>query len=803
MKFTLSWLKDHLKTTATLDEICTCLNAIGLEVEEIVNYGDIFKDFSVAEIMTAQKHPDADKLRVCQVKTSSGMQEIVCGAPNARVGIKVVYASIGTAIPGILDDHGNPIILKKAKIRGVESCGMMLSIRELGLGEDHDGIVELPQNAKIGDNIASWLGLNDPIIEIAITPNRGDWLGVRGIARELQAAGLGKLKPLAYDKPTSGFASPVTVNYGDEQAKVACPVFLGRYIKNVQNKPSPAWMQQRLKAIGLRPISALVDITNYITYDLCRPAHFFDADKIQGNLSLRMGKSGEKLLALNEKEYAIDESMIVIAAENGVESIGAIMGGLKTGCTEGTKNLFIEIAIFDRENIAYTGRKLGLQSDARYRFERGVDSAFIVEAMDIATAMVLDICGGEASDVVTCGKSPEHHVITNFDPKRVKNLAGIDIDDVRQKQILTDLGYKINDQQTPWQVREPSWRHDCEGEAGIVEEVIRINLLDNIAFESLPPLSSVAAASQTSIMRAKERARRHLAEQGLFETITFSFMDSNKAKMFASLSDDLYVDNPVASDLNYMRPTILANLLDGIAYNHNRGLGDAHLFEIGPIFHGTGDDQQPDVIAAALAGVTHEKHWSEKPRIVDVFDAKALATSTLQMLDAPAASMRLERKAPEYYHPGRSGQFTLGPKNTLAYFGEIHPKILQAFAIKSSVVALEIFPQNIPRAKNKRINIQPYTPSDMMPMPKDFAFVVPKDFEADTLRRAALNADKKRITSATIFDVFEGGNLDENEKSVAINVVIQPQQTLSDKDLEVIYQNIIQNVEKTGAKLRS
>ncbi len=803
MKFTLSWLKDHLETSASLDEICECLSAIGLEVEETINYQDIFKDFSVAEIMEAEKHPDADKLRICQVKTSSGMQEIVCGAPNARAGIKVVYAGIGTAIPGLLDDSGNPIILKKAKIRGVESCGMMLSMRELDLGEDHDGIVELPESANVGDNIASWLGLNDPIIEIAITPNRGDWLGVRGIARELQAAGLGKLKPLSYNKAASGFTSPINVVYGDKQAQTTCPVFLGRYVKGVHNKPSPDWMQKRLKAIGLRPISALVDITNYMTFDLCRPAHFFDADKVQGDLTLRMGKQDEKLLALNEKEYALDESMTVIAAENGVESIGAIMGGLETGCSENTSNLFIEIAIFDRENIAYTGRKLGLQSDARYRFERGVDAAFVHEAMDIATAMVLDICGGEASEVVVCGQAPKHHVVTEFDPKKVKTLAGIDIDVARQKQILADLGYVVDDSQTPWQVREPSWRHDCEGEAGIVEEVIRINLLDNIAFESLPPLSSVAAASQTNTMRAAERARRHLAAQGLFETITFSFMDSEKAKMFAPLNDDLYVDNPVASDLNYMRPSIIANLLDGITYNSNRGLGDANLFEIGPIFQGSGNNQQPYIVAAVLSGATHEKHWNEPPRMVDVFDAKALAVSTLQMLNAPVASMRLDRGAPEYYHPGRSGRFALGPKNILGYFGELHPKILQAFGVKSRVVALELFPQNIPQGKNKGINIQPYAPSDMMPMPKDFAFVVPKDFEADILRRAALNADKKRITNVSIFDVFEGGSLGEDEKSVAINVVIQPQQTLSDKDLEAIYQSIIQNVEKTGAKLRS
>ncbi|MFV0322715.1 MAG: phenylalanine--tRNA ligase subunit beta [Alphaproteobacteria bacterium] len=805
MIFTLNWLKEHLDTQASLKEICDSLDSIGLEIEDVKDRADALKAFTVAEIIEANPHPDADKLQICQVQTHEGMQEIVCGAPNARAGIKVVFGGVGVAVPGITGDDGKAFILKKAKIRGVESAGMMLSRRELGLGDEHTGIVELPANANVGEAVAAYLGVDDPIIEVAITPNRGDWLGIRSIARELAAAGLGTLKPLNIPQIQGSFASPKKVVYGDDTAKLACPWFVGRMVKNVKNTESPQWLKDRLEAIGLRPISALVDITNYLTIDLCRPAHFFDAAKLNGNVVVRMAKEGESIEALDEKNYKLDNNMLTICDEQKPHGIAGIMGGEESGCSDETAEIFMEIALFDPISVATTGRKLSLQSDARYRFERGVDRAFLEDAMQIATQMVLDICGGEASEIISVGAPLAEQAPILYHPERTQSLAGIEIGVDKQVRILEALGFTVKQQGENYSVQEPSWRWDHEGEAGIVEEVVRIYGLDNIEPISLAPEKGlITQAAENPTQRKRERARQLLAARGCWDTVTFSFMDSRKAAMFTPLKDNLFVANPVSSEMDYMRPSLLPNLLDGAVYNMKRGFGDVDLFEIGPIFEDDKADSQPIVVAALRVGQNHGRHWLDKPRNVDVFDAKADALAVLDIMDAPVDNLMTSRNAPGYYHPGRSGSLSLGPKNILAYFGELHPSVAKKFGIKGTAVAIEIFPHNIPESKKKQVSKGVYNPSDLMPLSRDFAFTVASDVDAEKLRRAAFSADKKLITAAEIFDVFEGGNLGEGQKSVALNIKIQPtDKTLTDAELEALQNKVIQAVEKQGALLRS
>ncbi len=804
MIFTLSWLKDHLETSASMEDICAKLNSIGIEVDKLTDKAQELKAFKVAEILEARPHPDADKLQICQVSTHEGMQEIVCGAPNARAGIKVVFGGIGTAVPGLMGDDGKAFVLKKAKIRGVESSGMMLSKRELGLGEDHDGIIELPHEAQIGDDIAAYLGVDDAIIEVEITPNRGDWLGVRSIARELAAAGLGTLKPLHIPQVQPAFSSPKTISYGDDAAKLACPWFVGRTIKNVKNTQSPEWLVRRLEAVGLRPISALVDITNYLTVDLCRPAHFFDAQKLQGNVIIRMAKEGENLLALDEKEYKLNSDMLVICDEQKPHGIAGVMGGLESGCADDTTEIFLELALFEPVSIATAGRKLNLQSDARYRFERGVDRAFVKDALEIATQMVLDICGGEPSEIVEVGAAPKEPEPIDYNPEHTQKLAGITIDENEQLRILENLGFTIDKTQMPYKVQEPSWRWDHEGAAGIVEEVVRINGIDKITPVSIIAQGDVLRPALSDSQRKRERARQLMAVRGLWETVTFSFMDSRKAALFTEVKDHLYVANPVSSELNYMRPSLLPNLLDGAVLNAKRGLGDADLFELGPVFYGDKDNEQPIVLAAIRTGANHGRHWQSTMRNVDVFDAKADALAALEIMDAPVGNLGTFRSAPSYYHPGRSGALGLGPKNILAYFGELHPHLLKKFGIKGTAVAMEVFPHNIPQSKNKGVSKGVYTPSDFMPLSRDFAFIIPMDLEADVIRRAAFSADKKLITDVQIFDVFEGGSLGEGQKSLAINITVQPiDKTLSEAELEDLHKKVIAACEKQGASLRS
>lgn len=804
MIFTLNWLKEHLDTQASLKEICATLDSIGIEVEDIQDRAEDLKAFSVAEILEANPHPDADKLQVCQVNTKDGVEEIVCGAPNARAGIKVVFGGVGAEVPGLIGDDGKPFVLKKAKIRGVDSVGMMLSRRELGLGEEHDGIVELPAKAQVGEAVAAYLGVDDPIIEVAITPNRGDWLGVRSIARELAAAGLGTLKPLNIPQIQGSFASPKTVSYGDDAAKEACPWFVGRTIKNVKNIQSPDWLKDRLQAIGLRPISALVDITNYLTIDLCRPAHFFDAAKLNGNIVVRMAKQGESLEALDEKTYKLDDTMLAICDETTAQGIAGVMGGEESGCDDNTTEIFMEIALFDPVSVATTGRKLSLQSDARYRFERGVDRAALIDAMQIATQMVLDICGGEASEIVMAGQAPKEPEPILYNPNRTITLAGIEIGVDKQVSILEALGFAVKPEGENYLVQEPSWRWDHEGEAGIVEEVVRIYGLDHITPVSLTPEGQGITAAENPMQRKRERARQLLAGRGCWDTVTFSFMDSEKAALFTTLKENLFVANPVSSELNYMRPSLLPNLLDGAVYNNKRGFGDVDLFEIGPIFDDDKADAQPIVVAALRVGNNHGRHWLDKPRTVDIFDAKADALAVLDAMDAPVDNLMTSRNAPSYYHPGRSAALSLGPKNILAYFGELHPSVAKKFGIKGTAVAMEIFPQNIPESKKKQVSRGVYNPSDLMPLSRDFAFIVASDVDAEKLRRAAFSADKKLITNAEIFDVFEGGSLGEGQKSVALNITIQPtDKTLTDAELEALQNKVITAVEKQGAILRS
>ncbi len=799
MKFTLNWLKDHLQTNASLNEITECLNQIGLEVEEVIDLAKPLKDFVVAEVLATKPHPDANKLQICTINNGTNTREVVCGAPNARAGIKVVFAESGQYIPGL------DIVLKKAKIRGVESSGMLLSMQEMQLGDDHSGIVELVDDAQVGSPAVNYLPVNDPIIDIAITPNRGDWLGVRGVARELAAFGLGELKALEYSKPKSSFASDITISYDGDRAKHFCPQFLSREIKNITNKESPEWLKTRLKAIGINPKNALVDITNYLTFDLNRPAHFFDADKVAQNLTLRMAKKDEKILALNETEYSLDEDALVLADNDKVHAIAGIMGGLDSGCDLNTSRILIEIAIFDPTEVSYSGRKLNLTSDSRYRFERGIDRAFLNDGMEIITNLVLDICGGEASEVIELGKQPDNIPTFDYEPKSLQKIVGIHIDEGKQKEILTALGYEITEKDSnTWQIATPSWRYDDEGCAGIIEEVLRIYTLDALPEQPLPLVDNNATDLLDDMQTRCHNIRHSLAANGLNETITFSFTSQKLVSEFLGKDVELlYLSNPISNEYNVMRPTLVIDLILGMENNARMGLEQPSLFEIAPVFHGVELEQQKMMVATARSGNNFTKHWLSETRSFDCFDAKADAFNALEAIGADVQKLQVAQGALPYYHPGRSGTIMLGAKNVLGYFGELHPRLYKLFNMKQPIVISEVFVDNYPVAKKKKAN-QAFINYDLMPVMRDFAFVIDKDLPAEQLRKAILNADKKYITDVQIFDQFVGDSLGENKKSVAFNVFLQPiDKTFTDVELEEIQNKVIKSANKVGAELRS
>lgn len=805
MKFTLSWLKDHLDTNADLDTILDTLTAVGLEVEGIENPAELYKPFFVAHVESAEQHPDADRLRVCKVNTGKEIVQVVCGAPNARSGMKGVFAPEGSYVPG------TDITLKKGVIRGQESCGMLVSEREMNLSDDHDGIIEVNESIEIGTPFSELYGLDDPVIEIALTPNRGDCAGVRGIARDLAAAGLGTLKPLDTDKVAGGFDSPISVDLKFNDANnEPCPLFVGRYVKNVKNGPSPDWLQKRLKAIGLRPISALVDITNYVSYDLCRPLHVFDADKLSGNLHIRLSENGESFKALDEKEYKLSDTMTAVCDDSGVVALGGIMGGLESGCTDETTNVFLEVAYFDPLRTAKAGRAAQITSDARYRFERGVDPAFLEDAAEIATRMIVEFCGGEVSHVVVAGKTPEHAKTVDYNPHDLERLTGISLPVSEQKDILARLGFEAGGSDDKLSINVPSWRPDIMGAADIVEEVIRIHGFDKIETESLPRRRVVTEPAETDEQSRARMARLALANRGLNECVTWSFMDSELAEKFGSNDNQqaaaLKIVNPISSELGQMRPSILANLIEAASRNHDRGYSDAALYEVGPIYL-SGKPEGHVITAAGIRfGNSFDRHWTEDSHVrpVDAFDAKADAMAVLEACGAPSSNAQVTRDAPDFYHPGRSGVLRLG-KNVIARFGEIHPALLEEMGIKQKVTGFEVFLGNLPTAKKKGTAKPKLELSSFQPVARDFAFIVDKKTEANDLIRAIKGTDKKFIQDVSVFDVYEGKNVEEGKKSIALNVILQPvDKTLTEEDLEAISSKIIENVaSKTGGSLRS
>ena len=794
MKFTLSWLKAPLDTDADVKTITDTLTRIGLEVEHIEDKAKALSAFIVAEILSAAQHPNADRLRVCQVNTGTETLQVVCGAPNARAGLKVVFAPPGTYVPGL------DVTLKIAKIRDVESRGMMCSAAELQLSDEHNGIIELPADTKVGTKATEALGLGDPVIEINLTPNRGDCAAVYGIARDLAATGLGRLREGDLSPVPGKFPSPIKTATDSESA---APMFAGRLIRGVKNGPSPAWLQESLKAVGLRPISALVDVTNFISLDRGRPLHVFDAAKIKGNLRARLAKEGETLVALDGKTYTLDSEMIVIADDEKVRGLAGVMGGIDSSCDENTTNVFIESALFDPIRVARAGRLLGIVSDARYRFERGVDPEFVLPGLELASKMILQFCGGEPSEVVVAGKVPEWKRNIAFHPATVKKLAGLDVAKAEIVSVLTNLGFAVQDGET-LQVQPPSWRPDIHGPADLVEEIVRIHGLDAVPSVPLPRPQAVAAAILTPAQRRLSTARRALAARGFDETIHFSFVARAQAQLFGGGDDARQLANPIASDLDALRPSLLPSLLASAARNQARGNMAVQFFEIGAQFASGIPGEQTSVAGAIRVG-NSPRHWVKPSAIPDVFTVKADMLAALEAAWGQAVGIPAQESAPSWYHPARSGALMLGPK-PLAYFGELHPRVIQAFDLKGPVSAFEIFLDNIPEAKARPTKAKGKLElSDFQAVERDFAFVVASHVTAEQIVKAARTAERALIESIAVFDVYEGKGVPDGHKSIAIAVRLQPREkTLTDAEIEAVGQKIVAAVTKaTGGILRS
>lgn len=809
MKFTLSWLKDHLETDKSVDELAAKLNAIGLEVEGIEDPAKQLGAFTVAKIVEAKKHPNADKLQVVQVEVAKGkpLMEVVCGAPNARAGMVAVFAPLGTYIPG------SKITLEKKPVRGVVSNGMMCSAAELELSEESDGILDLPAEwaNKVGERYIDVAGLNDPVIEVKLTPNRPDCTGVRGIARDLAAAGMGTLKPepkLGAVEGKSECPIDIKLDFTPETAN-ACPVFAGRVVSGVKNGPSPQWMQNRLTAIGQRPINALVDVTNYISIDRGRPLHVYDADKLKGAIRARLGNKIEKFVGLDGKEHTVDPTMCVIADDSGPLGFGGIMGGETSGSTEATKNVFIESAYFDPVRTATTGRKAGLQTDARYRFERGVDPASMRPGLDLATDMILKFCGGTPSKAKIAGKEPITPRVIDFDYARVARLSGIAIGDDEITAILEALGCTIAGKPNTAKVTVPTWRPDMHGAADLVEEVVRIAGLDRIPATPLPRMYGVTSAVLTDKQKRARRTRRLLASRGLTEAVTWSFITKDQATHFGGGQASLDLANPISSELSSMRPGLLPGLLTAVTRNRNRGANDVALFELGQSYRGATPEDQYISAAGVRAGTAKlpgsGRHWDGKADNANVFDVKADVFAALSALGVDPSKAQITRDAPGWYHPGRSGTLRLGPKTVLAYFGDVHPATLKALDVEAPVAAFEIFLDALPPEKKKSRARTAFAVSDLLPVKRDFAFIVAKDVAAGDVIKAAAGADKVLIQSVNVFDVFEGGSLAaDGKKSLAIEVTLQPAtETLTDAAIEQIVQKVIADVKKaTGGEIR-
>ncbi|MEP9377517.1 phenylalanine--tRNA ligase subunit beta [Aquabacter sp. CN5-332] len=803
MKFTLSWLKEHLDPTASFEEIIDRLSLIGLEVEGVEDKAKALAPFVVGEVLTAEKHPNADKLKLCTVSIGKGDPiQVVCGAPNARAGLKTVFAAPGTVIPA------TGVELKIGKIRDVESRGMLCSAREMGLSEEHEGIMELPADAPVGKPFAEFLGLGDPVIEIAVTPNRADCLGVSGVARDLAAAGLGTLKTRAV-KPVPGtYPCPVNVTLDFGATPSLCPAFAVRVVRGVKNGPSPDWLQAKLRAIGLRPINALVDVTNLLTMDRDRPLHVFDLKKVKGDLTVRRAKAGESLLALDGRTYQLDETMCVIATADGVESLAGIMGGEESGCDETTTDVVIESALWEPINIAQTGRKLGINSDARFRFERGIDPAFTVPGLELATHLVMDLCGGEPSEVVMAGAIPDTTRTIDFPLSEVKRLSGLEASEAEIVEVLTRLGFAVSGAAPVMQVVPPSWRADVDGKADLVEEVVRILGLARVPATEFPRDGGGRKPVLTPLQLRTRKARRALAARGMVEAVTWSFLSAKESGLFGGGAPELALSNPIASDLSDMRPSLLPGLIRSAQANADRSYGDVALFEVGQVFAGDKPEDQR-MAASGLRRATAKptgagRFWGGSTGAVDAFDAKADALAALAACGAPVANLQVTADAPGWYHPGRSGSFRLG-SNVIGTFGELHPSALEALDATGPICAFEIILDRIPEPKAKPTKVKPLLDlSAFQPVRRDFAFVVGQEVGAADILRAAQGVDKKLITEASVFDVYEGPGIEAQKKSVAIEVVLQPRErTLTDAEIEAVAAKIVAEVvKKTGASLR-
>jgi phenylalanyl-tRNA synthetase beta chain len=804
MKFTFGWLQEHLETGCNLAEVVDRLTMIGLEVEEVTDLEQELKDFVVGHVTAVEPHPNADRLHLCDVDIGSGTYQVVCGAPNVRSEMKTVFAPIGTHIPGA------NFILQSRKIRGISGQGMLCSEKELGLGQNHSGIIELDDGVAPGEPFVRAAGLDDPVIQIAITPNRGDCLGVQGIARDLAASSLGKLITPNVRPVSAEFKSPIAVSLRfSAKTADACPYLVGRMVRGVKNGPSPAWLRRRLSAIGLRPISKLVDVTNLLTYDRCRPLHAFDADKVKGDIHVRLADAGETIETLDDHTHHLTVDMTVICDDLGPIAIAGVIGGVRTSCTETTTNVFLESALFNTTRTAVTGRRLNIESDARYRFERGIDPAGVIPGIEMATQLFIDLGGGEASTLVTAGALPEEMGAIEFRSQRVSDLGGLSVPDKECREILERLGFSCVVQAGSLRVLRPSWRHDVDGEADLVEEILRIK-----GYDSIPPVSldrnSLPLPALSPAQRRVRTARRLLASRNLNECVTWSFVSKAQADRFGGGSPQLKLSNPITEDLSDLRPSLLPNLLTAVVRNTVKGRPNLGLFEIGPQFLGDTEEGQEIVAGILRSASLVGRHWLSGRRNVDVFDVKADCLGLLEDFGLAAEDLSLSAGAPDWYHPGRSGQIKLGPKAVLGYFGELHPNILSEFDLEGQVVGAEIFLGNvrIPRLKESRV--RPVLSSlDLPSVDRDFAFVVKADIQVGELLRAIRSVSGKDSTKSTfsevsLFDVYTGKGIAADSKSVALGVTINPQlETLTDKDIRRISDLIIEKVEKvTGGTLR-
>ena len=803
MKFTLPWLKEHLETDASLAEIVDKLTMIGLEVENVEDKADLLKPFVIASVISAEKHPNADRLKVCMVDIGDGKPtQVVCGAPNARTGMKGVFSAPGTFIPG------KNITLTVGTIRGVESRGMLCSAAELMISDDHEGIIDLPADAPIGKSYVEWAGASEPVIEINLTPNRPDCTGVSGIARDLGATSIGTYKD-KIPKPVKGsFPCPVKITLDFGKTPSLCPAFGLRLVRGVKNGPSPDWLQKRLTAIGLRPINALVDITNFITFDRGRPLHVFDADKVHGNLTVRRARTGEKLLALDGKTYTLDEAVCVIADEKSVESLSGIMGGEATGCSETTTNVLVESALWDELNIAQTGRKLGINSDARYRFERGVDPAFMLPGLELATQMVLDLCGGEASELIVAGDPTPKEKIIDFPLSELPRLTGLKLPLADLRRVLEKLGFFTAGQGERVKVAVPSWRPDVHGRADIVEELVRIIGVDRVPSTRFGR-EQARKPVLTAIQNRTRKAKRALAARGLLEAVTWSFVSKREAELFGGGAPELALANPIAAELSDMRPSLIPGLIMAAQRNADRGFPDTAVFEVGQIFKGDKPADQLTAASGLRRGLAKPsgsgRHWSDKSGPVDIFDVKADAFAMLAASGAPMQALQVVPGGPAWFHPGRSGTIQIGPQNVLGHFGELHPRVIAGLKAEGPLVAFEVILEKIPEPKARPTRAKPLLDvSPFQPVERDFAFVVDNSVKAADIVRAAQNVDKKLVTNVVIFDVYEGKGIDPGKKSIAIAVTIQPREkTMTDAEIETLAGKIVTEVTKrTGGVLR-